>query len=981
MQSWAKRGFQTALVTGGLLMLGTGIASADENVNPDTPASPVDLSLTIPVDIAENAIGTPIGQFNLPGCHEELSTKPVTDVLRGGAKSLNSPAAAADKQSARHTPEVAGSSLTTTSDALKGNKASGDVVVPIQITGNAIGIIGDAVVDGSNQTQTYSHHQDVATDGTNSGLAGNAVVLDWALPIQISGNAVGLVGGSGMTSGSASQSATETGNIATNGSGSGLSGNVVAGQFATPVQVTGNAASWILGNAYSEFDADSSATSGGYIETAGDGGAGTGNVVGVPLALPVKLNGNAAGLWGSDADAVSNSSADAKAGDTTPGWRDVLSYIQTNGHQSFLAGNIIAPQGGLVANIAGVAGSWIGNSTTGNALGEGMAGTSSSTAETGGFVSTDGQQSAVSGNVLNPALALPVEAFGIGASYIGNSHASHDNTTHVSSGDGSHTNGIGSLLSGNIANTQSAATAEVFGIGASHVGNASGAATEEKVVTAGNYDGTLGDDSLGSGNLVRLPVALPAEMFGIGGSLVGQGYGLADETKIVTGGGDESGGGGGNTDDDNGVISSNLATVPASVPVQLFGVGGAVLGQGHGKATTDTTSSSGGDVHASGPVGTIAGNLIQAPISLPVQGHGVGGALLGIGSGESDNLTYSEAGGNASTDGHDGALTGNILQTPIAGAATLFGDGAGLGGLGHGTGNNDVLSTAGGDSATNGDGGAIAGNVLGVPAIPIAQVFGDAVSAAGIAGGDAVNTTTSQTGGNVTTSGADGAISGSVLDVPAVAVAQVFGVPVAVAGLADAVGDNQTTGKVGGVITADGDEANLSGLKARYPVGALVQIYDVALELFGTATGTVTDATALHPEPQINIPFDGSELPADQLPTLSGVGGGLPSVDSLPSLSSLPLTADALPTLPGADHSERADLPQVGTLPVQLPTALPALPVASTLPVQLPTAPALPALNGVKAPQVQVPALAQMDSLSIFSKVLGPLTGKPFHTM
>jgi hypothetical protein len=962
MQSWTKRGLQTALVTGGLLMLGTGIASADENVNPDTPASPLDLNVTIPAEIADNALGTPLGQTDLPGCHEELSTKPVTDALRGGTKSLTSPAAAADKQAARQTPEVTGSSLTTTSDALKGNKASGDVVVPIQITGNALGVIGDAVVDGSNQTQTYSHHQDVATDGTNSGLAGNAVVLDWALPIQISGNAVGLVGGSGMTSGSASQSASETGNISTDGSGSGLSGNVVAGQFGTPVQVTGNAASWILGNAYSEFDADSSATSGGYIETAGDGGAGTGNVVGAPLAPPVKLNGNAAGLWGSDADAVSNS-ADAKAGDNKPGWHDVLSYIQTSGHQSFLAGNIVAPQGALVANVAAVAGSRIGNSTTGNALGEGMAGTCSSTVDTGGFVSTDGQQSAVSGNILDPALALPVEAFGIGASYIGNSHASHDNTTHVSSGDGSYTNGIGSVLSGNIANTQSAATAELFGIGASHIGNASGAATEEKVVTAGNYDGTLGDDSLGSGNLVRLPVALPAEIFGIGGSLIGRGYGLADE-KIVTGGGDESGGGG-STHDDYGVVSSNLATVPASLPVQLFGVGGAVLGQGHGKATTDTTSSAGGDVHASGPVGAIAGNLIQAPISLPVQGHGVGGALLGSGSGESDNLTDSKAGGNASTDGHDGALTGNILQAPIAGATTVFGDGdgAGLGGLGHGTGNNDVLSIAGGDSETNGDGGAIAANVLGVPAIPIAQVFDDAVAAADIAGGGGTNTTTSQSGGNITTSGADGAISGSIAELPGVAVAQVFGVAMAVAGIADAVRDNQTTGKVGGVTTTDGDKANLSGLNARYPVGALVQAYNVALELFGTATGKATDVTGLHPEPQIDIPFDGSELPAEQLPTLSGVGGGLPSVESLPSLSSLPLTADALPA-PGAHQSERADLPH-----------------ARTLPVQLPTASALPTLHRVKAPQAQVPALAQMDSLSIFSKVLGELAGKPFHTM
>lgn len=42
MHTWVRRGLRTALVTGGLLMLGTGIASADENVNPDQPPSPVD---------------------------------------------------------------------------------------------------------------------------------------------------------------------------------------------------------------------------------------------------------------------------------------------------------------------------------------------------------------------------------------------------------------------------------------------------------------------------------------------------------------------------------------------------------------------------------------------------------------------------------------------------------------------------------------------------------------------------------------------------------------------------------------------------------------------------------------------------------------------------------------------------------------------------------------------------------------------------
>jgi hypothetical protein len=998
MQSWAKRGLQTALVTGGLLMLGTGIASADENVNPDTPASPLDLNVTVPIDIGGNAVGTPFGQLDVPSVKTELSTKPVTKQANAALGELN-------KNVSPVSPSKIGDGAFSPTDAgLKGNKVAGDVVAPIQISCNAIGAIGDASVTDCSSEQSWSHNQDVATDGKNSGIAGNAVVLDWAAPIQIAGNAGGVLGGSGRATGSASQSATETGNVSTNGKGSGLSGNVVAGQFATPVQVSGNAASYILGNAYSEFNADSAATSGGWIKTNGAGGAGTGNVAGVPIALPVKFNCNAAGAWGSDADTGNcNTSADAKAGDKRPGAiGGIPTYIETGGNESFLGGNVAAPQGGLIANVAGVAASWIGNAGTGGGSSSSAVasekadtsrgstgGSSSSTVDSGGFISTDAKKSGGSGNVIDPAVALPVEAFGIGGTYIGNSHANHDNATDANAGNGSYTDGTDGVLGGNIVNTQDALTAEVFGVGGSHIGNATGTATETKTVTAGGYDGTQGNNSSGSGNIVQVPTAIPAEVFGIGGSFIGQGSGSADEVKVV------HGGGGGNTQDDNGAVSSNLATAPLSVPVQLFGLGGSFIGQGHGKASSDTTSIAGGDVHATGPLGAIAGNLIQAPVSLPVQGHGTGAAVAGIGTGASDNLTDSTAGGNAVTDGHDGGVAGNIVQAPFAGAATIFGDGAVLGGLGHGTSTNDIMSTAGGDSTTNGDRGGVAGNIIGVDGLPIAQIFGDAVSAGGVTSGDATNTTVATTGGDLTTSGVEGGFSGDILDVPVTAVAQVFGDAVAVVGSANAAADNQTTGTSSGGVSTNGDQASLSGVELQEPIGALVQLYGVALDLFGHASAVATNDTALSPEALIDLPMDMSEMGANEVP-------------SLPVLSDLPTTmpaytaqradlpqAGGLPTLPVTVPSLTA-LPIVSSLPVQLPTQLPTLsalptqlPTMSTmpaLPTQLPTLPSassLPIVGGVTGtPQVQVPALAQMDNgpLGMFSKLFAGLTGKPFHT-
>ncbi|MET8847117.1 PE-PGRS family protein [Amycolatopsis sp. NPDC004625] len=961
MQTWAKRGLQTALVTGGLLMLGTGIASADENVNPDTPASPLDLNVTAPIQEANNAVGTPFGQLDLPAGQTELSTKPVTNAANKAAQQLDEDSPISQSTLGGVNKADGAGVFTPSHNNLKGNKVTGDVVVPIQIVDNAIGVVGDANVQGGDHTQSWSHDQDIKTTGRDSSLAGNAVALDWALPVQIAGNGGGVAGGTGrVTGGSASQSTTETGDVATNGNGSALSGNVVAGQFATPVQVTGNAASYLLGNGQSHgYSADTVAASGGSLLSAGDNASGSGNVVGAPIALPVKFNCNSGAVWGSLSNSDGcNTSADAKAGSTRKGRLAIPTYLETSGDNSFLSGNGGAASLSPIANVAGVAGSWIGNASAGIPA----PGSSSSTVDSGGFVKTTGDDSSGSGNVLNPSVALPVEAFGIGGTYIGQADAVHDNTTDANAGNGSYTKGNGAFLGGNIVNTQAAGAPEVFGIGGSHIGNATGTATEDKTVTAGAYDGTQGANSSGSGNIVQVPVGLPAEVFGIGGSFIGQGSGAADETKVV------SGGGGGSTVDDGGFLSSNLGTVPASIPVQAANIGGALIGQGHGKGSTDTTSNAGGAVKAHGPGGAGAGNIIEAPIALPLQAMGVGGAVGGIGTGENDNITDATAGGDAVTDGRFGALTGNIVKAPIAGAGSVFGDGLAGGALGTGVGTNDVSSIAGGDATTSGDGGSVAGNIVGVDALPVAQVFGDAVSVGGVAKGVGVNMTDVTNSGNDTTSGVEGAISGNILDLPVTAIAQLFGDSATVGGVAHAVGENMLTTKNGGTSVTQGDESALSGLDLYHAFALPVQIYGVPLELLGVATAYATNATSIDGEAADTdlFPKEGSELAADELPSLSEVRstlasrnvpsvdgltgtlpitqllGGLPSLDGLTSalpVAGLPtqgLPTQGLPALPVTTPlNERADLPSVGnplaaaTKLVQLPAAgVPALPKA-----------------------------------------------------
>src|SRR5207248_248096 len=138
-------GLQTALVTGGLLMLGTGIASADESVNPDTPPGPVDAGVSVPIDTSQNAIGTPLGQMDAPSVHRTVDTGDVT-----GAVPMDQAAPVVAQanpliRQAQAQPSLQGLGG---GDLFRGNKVVANALVPVEICGNAIAVGGDAVENG-----------------------------------------------------------------------------------------------------------------------------------------------------------------------------------------------------------------------------------------------------------------------------------------------------------------------------------------------------------------------------------------------------------------------------------------------------------------------------------------------------------------------------------------------------------------------------------------------------------------------------------------------------------------------------------------------------------------------------------------------------------------------------------------------------------------------------------------------------------------
>src|SRR5690606_37380268 len=179
------------------------------------PAHPVHAGLQVPIDTSGNAVGTPLGQVDVPGVTSEVDTRDVTEPVQDAAAPVTTVAAPALDAAAPATEAVNSVAAAVTSatrydnneqdtpfprperapsapphgDPFLGNRVNADLVVPVQIAGNALALGGPASVEGSDHTQVTDYSQDVTTGGAGAPLAGNVVDLDWAVPVQLANNA------------------------------------------------------------------------------------------------------------------------------------------------------------------------------------------------------------------------------------------------------------------------------------------------------------------------------------------------------------------------------------------------------------------------------------------------------------------------------------------------------------------------------------------------------------------------------------------------------------------------------------------------------------------------------------------------------------------------------------------------------------------------------------------------------------------------
>ncbi|WP_447004937.1 hypothetical protein ACRAKI_36105 [Saccharothrix isguenensis] len=959
MHTWAKRGLQTALVTGGLLMLGTGIASAQDNVNPDAPPNPLDAKVRIPVDVDHNNLGTPVGNRDLPTIHREIGTPSVASLL---PRRVTGPANPLVRTAQKRLGGV------DTTHVTRGNTADADVVVPFSACGNAVAAGGDAYSDGT-CARSVASTGDIETDGSYGTLAGNVAHGAAAVSPQVDGNAVAALANA-ETRGSSEQQAVAGGDVKTSGQDGSLSGNIAAVQGAVPVQVTDNAVA-AGGNSHSEASASNSTAAGGSLSTTGDRSSGGGNVIGAPLAPIVAVSGNGVAAAGT-ADAISENRASADAGDTRVNRYGTPMWSTTSGDGSTLAGNTVQP-------------AFAGPVTTGdNAMaGVGLANVDNSmehTAEAGGNSSSSGQDSVLSGNFADAPVALPVSNAGNATSGLGTSTARHSNEATATAGGDTFTNGDRSVLSSNGAHLPPAGAVDLCGNGSTAGGIAEGGCRNDVIADSGGYNGTTGNDAVGSGNVGQVPIGAPVEAFGNGVGAAGTPSGRATEHKVIRSGRVPT------SIDDNGTVSSNVVSAPTALGGQVFGNSGGAVANPTSRTDSDTTIDLGNPPSANGQHGSASGNVVHVPTSNPAQVFG--DSVVGVGNGASavNSRMDSRSGGAAMTTGDEGSLSGNVVSLPESSSPQVFGSAVGAGGNARSDSTNDFASRSGGDVQTSGDDGSFSGNGVGAqPAVPL-QVFGDAVSVAGNGSSRTDNKSGLVAGGRHLTSGEDSAWSGNLVTAPAGVAPAVHGDAVSVGGLADTATGSRSTSWSGGETTTSGHGAG-SARDIEAPTEAFARLFGIPLDVLGTATANTQDRNDMRTG--ADKATDGPSADATrgmgvELPTSIDSLLGVTELPSLDMLRHLPLYTPRLGGLHGLPVKGLVDVDQ-GARGLLAPTsglALPAAPdldgATTVLPkVELPTEqlPAVPGADALAPVTDRLPRIGDVDPLGKVEQTRHALPG------
>ncbi|MEV4005398.1 chaplin family protein [Actinomadura sp. NPDC049753] len=353
---------------------------------------------------------------------------------------------------------------------LSGNQVNAPISAPVDVSGNAASLVGGSRASsrGGAKVEQGGSGGGQRTSGKRGVASGNQVNAPISLPVNACGNAVAVVGGSQAgCEGGAKVKGSGKGGQTTDGTDGVLSGNQVKAPVSAPVNACGNGVA-VVGKALAGCEGGSKVKSGGNTgskqQTSGVRGVGGGNQADVPISVPVDACGNAVG----------NAVAACEGG----------ASVRNGGHRT-------------------------------------------------GRQTTSGVRGILSGNQGNAPISIPVTACGNAAALVGEAGALCEGGAHVRSGSGGdqQTSGARGILSGNQGNAPVSVPAEVCGNAAAVVGGAAAACNGQSLVKGPHGSGskTSGDQGTGSGNQANAPVQAPAEVCGNAAAAVGMASAVCDE--------------------------------------------------------------------------------------------------------------------------------------------------------------------------------------------------------------------------------------------------------------------------------------------------------------------------------------------------------------------------------------------------------------------------------------------------------------------
>ncbi|MFI0352297.1 chaplin family protein [Actinomadura sp. 9N407] len=232
---------------------------------------------------------------------------------------------------------------------------------------------------------------------------------------------------------------------------------------------------------------------------------------------------------------------------------------------------------------------------------------------------------------------------------------------------------------------------------------------------------TSGKHGIASGNQVNAPVSAPVNACGNAVAIFG-----AAEAGCGSGASVQDGSGGVTTGR-NGAVAGNQVNAPVSVPVNICGNSVAILGRTVASCTGGAeVGNDGGGQSTSGDSGLGSGNQANAPVSAPISlcGNGAGHAVA-----DCDGGATVRNGGQTS-DGDSRVLGGNQANTPVSAPASACGDAAAiLGEAGAFCDGGAHVRGASGGPRTSGTGGIGSGNQANAPSNAPSTLCGNIVTA------------------------------------------------------------------------------------------------------------------------------------------------------------------------------------------------------------------------------------------------------------